>query len=211
MSLRSISAAMASATSPAMATALRISPPMSLRLIQATSTAPAIIVGHSLGARNGVVAATYAKRVGRGVVAIEFTPFIEPEVLETLEKRVNGGNRAFASKDEIISYLSARYPLMPQDAVARRAAYGYVEHQGVFRPLADPIKHGGDRRSRPARETSSLQSKMFNARRCSSGARKASSCRRRPSSARSDYGRISKTSLCRRRIITCRKKRRRRW
>ncbi len=110
-----------------------------LRLIQATSTAPAIIVGHSLGARNGVVAATMQKELVAGVVAIELTPFIEPEVLETLEKRVNGGNRAFASKDEIISYLSARYPLMPQDAVARRAAYGYVEHQGVFRPLADPI------------------------------------------------------------------------
>ncbi|QAY96033.1 alpha/beta hydrolase [Methylovirgula ligni] len=109
-----------------------------LRLIEATSSGPAIIVGHSLGARNGVVAAAMQKELVAGVVAVEFTPFIEPIVLDTLKKRVIGGNRTFASKDEIVSYLSERYPLMPPDAIERRSTYGYVERNGVFHPLADP-------------------------------------------------------------------------
>jgi 2-(acetamidomethylene)succinate hydrolase len=109
-----------------------------LQLVETVAGAPAIIVGHSLGARNSIVAATTQPELVAGVVAIEFTPFIEKEVMDALEARVKGGDRVFASTDEIIAYLADRYPLMPKDALERRAKYGYREDQGVFRPLADP-------------------------------------------------------------------------
>ena len=107
-------------------------------LVDALGGGPAIVVGHSLGARNGVeAAATQASQVA-GVVAVDFTPFIEPEVLETLEARVRGGDRSFSSREEIIDYLAGRYPLMPRDALERRATHGYREEGGVLRARADP-------------------------------------------------------------------------
>jgi 2-(acetamidomethylene)succinate hydrolase len=109
-----------------------------LDLIEALGGAPAIVVGHSLGARNGVVAATLQPERIAGVVAIDFVPFIEDEVLEALEARVKGGDRTFASIDDIIAYLASRYPLMPPDALQRRATHGYHRIGNVFRALADP-------------------------------------------------------------------------
>jgi 2-(acetamidomethylene)succinate hydrolase len=109
-----------------------------LGLIQTMGGGPAIVVGHSLGARNGVVAATLQPELIDGVVAIDFVPFIEDEVLVALETRVKGGDRTFASIDEIVAYLASRYPLMPPDALQRRAANGYRQVDDVFHALADP-------------------------------------------------------------------------
>ena len=110
-----------------------------LDLIRDLGKGPAILVGHSLGARNGIVAGVKAPELVAGVVAIEFTPFIETEVLDQLESRVNGGDRVYRDMDDIRSYLSGRYPLLPPAAIERRAVHGYRPlGDGTFRPLADP-------------------------------------------------------------------------
>ncbi len=109
-----------------------------IALVEALGGGPAVLVGHSLGARNGVVAATRRPDVVRCVVAVDFTPFIEDEVFASLEARVNGGDRDFASLQEVEDYLHNRYPLLPPDAVKRRARHGYVARGDVLRPLADP-------------------------------------------------------------------------
>lgn len=109
-----------------------------LSLIEALGQGPALIVGHSLGARNGVVAATLRPDLVSGVVAIDFTPFIEREALDQLEARVNGGDRTFASREDVEAYLRNRYVNLPADAVSRRAEYGYRAEGDGFRPLADP-------------------------------------------------------------------------
>jgi 2-(acetamidomethylene)succinate hydrolase len=95
-----------------------------------------LLIGHSLGARNALVAgARYPDKVA-AVVAIDFTPFIEPEVFDALDQRVEGGNRDFASLDEVRAYLRNRYPRLPDDAIARRAQHGYERVKGKWRPLA---------------------------------------------------------------------------
>lgn len=97
-----------------------------------------LLIGHSLGARNALVAGErYPDKVA-AVVAIDFTPFIEPEVFEALEERVNGGSRDFASLQEVSAYLKQRYPRLPDDAIARRAQHGYERVKGKWRPLAAP-------------------------------------------------------------------------
>ena len=97
-----------------------------------------LLIGHSLGARNALVAGQrYPDKVA-GVVAIDFTPFIEPEVFDALDARVNGGNREFASLQEVSAYLKDRYPRLPQDAIRRRAQHGYERVKGKWRPLAAP-------------------------------------------------------------------------
>ena len=95
---------------------------------------PALLIGHSLGARNALVAAARFPDKALGVVAIDFTPFIEEAVFDELDKRVAGGDQTFDSLDDIAAYLRKRYPLLPEDAVMRRARYGYES----FRPLAAP-------------------------------------------------------------------------
>lgn len=106
-------------------------------LVEALGCGSAIVVGHSLGARNGVVAATLRPELIKGVVAVDFTPYIETEVFESLESRVNGGDRAFHSQEEIEAYLQDRYAKLPADAVKRRAIHGYTRVGDHFRPLAD--------------------------------------------------------------------------
>lgn len=99
---------------------------------------PTLLIGHSLGARNALVAGQrYPDKVA-AVVAIDFTPFIEPEVFDALDERVNGGARDFASLDEVRAYLRSRYPRLPEDAIARRAQHGYERMKGKWRPLAAP-------------------------------------------------------------------------
>jgi 2-(acetamidomethylene)succinate hydrolase len=56
-------------------------------LIRTLDKGPAILVGHSLGARNSVTAAADYPDLVRSVVAIDFTPYIEDEV-STPSKRV---------------------------------------------------------------------------------------------------------------------------
>jgi 2-(acetamidomethylene)succinate hydrolase len=105
-------------------------------LIKTLNAGPAIVIGNSLGARNGVEVAARSPALIRCVVAIDFTPYIEKEVLDALETRVNAGDRIFKSRQEIEEYLHDRYPLMPPDAVKRRAASAYREAEGGLKPLA---------------------------------------------------------------------------
>lgn len=108
-----------------------------IALVETLDCGPAIVVGHSLGARNGVIAATLRPDLIRGVVAVDFTPYIETEVFDLLESRVNGGDRAFYSQREIEEYLQGRYIKLPSDAVNRRAIHGYMRVGDHFRPRAD--------------------------------------------------------------------------
>ena len=97
-----------------------------------------LLIGHSLGARNALVAGhRYPNKVA-AVVAIDFTPFIEPEVFEALDARVEAGNREFSSLQEVTAYLKERYPRLPEDAIRRRAHHGYERVKGKWRPLAAP-------------------------------------------------------------------------
>jgi len=106
-------------------------------LVDELACGPAILLGHSLGARNGFVAANLYPEHVQSVVAVDFTPFIEDRVLEDLEARVKGGDRTFADLAEIEAYLSQRYPMLPQDAIHRRARHGYRQAENGYRPLAD--------------------------------------------------------------------------
>ncbi len=98
----------------------------------------ALLIGHSLGARNALVAGVrYPERIA-AVVAIDFTPFIENQVFDELDARVAGGDRVFSSREEIEAYLAGRYRKLPPEAVTRRAAYGYEAQDGQWRALAAP-------------------------------------------------------------------------
>jgi 2-(acetamidomethylene)succinate hydrolase len=106
-------------------------------LVEHLACGPAILLGHSLGARNGFVAANRYPQHVHSVVAVDFTAFIESQVLDDLETRVRGGNRTFADLKEVEAYLSARYPLLPAAAIGRRAEHGYRKGEDGYRPLAD--------------------------------------------------------------------------
>lgn len=110
-----------------------------MQLVEVMGDDQAVIVGHSLGARNAIVAGATKPDKIAGIVAIDFTPFIEDEVFDALDARVKGGARPFRSHADIVAYLADRYPLMPKDAVERRARHGYVAADGGFKPLADPL------------------------------------------------------------------------
>jgi 2-(acetamidomethylene)succinate hydrolase len=97
----------------------------------------ALLIGHALGARDAFVTGARDNGLVSGIVAIDFTPFIEPAVFEALGKRIAGGNRLFADVGAIESALAERYPMMPVEAIRRRARYGYVRTEGGWRPLAE--------------------------------------------------------------------------
>lgn len=107
-------------------------------LIRTLDKGPAILVGHSLGSRNSVTAAADYPELVRSVVAIDFTPFIEDEVFDALEARVNAGGRLFESVAEVEAYLAGRYPNIPADAIRIRAESGYEAVDGGVRALASP-------------------------------------------------------------------------
>ncbi len=105
-------------------------------LIRTLDAGPALLIGHALGARDAFVAGARNNGLVSAVVAIDFTPFIEPAVFEALGKRIGGGNRLFADTDAIERALSERYPMTPPDAIRRRVQYGYERVDGGWRPLA---------------------------------------------------------------------------
>lgn len=107
-------------------------------LIRTLDKGPAVLVGHSLGSRNSVVAAAKYPDLIHSVVAIDFTPYIEAEVFDVLEMRVNGGAQTFSSVEAVETYLAARYPNIPAPAIRIRARSGYAPADGGLRPLASP-------------------------------------------------------------------------
>lgn len=107
-------------------------------LIRTLDRGPAILVGHSLGARNSAVAAAKYPELVRSVIAIDFTPYIEKEVFDVLEARVNGGAQTFETLEAVEAYLAARYPNIPAPAIRIRAETGYAPAKGGLRPLASP-------------------------------------------------------------------------
>lgn len=107
-------------------------------LIETLDMGPAILVGHSLGSRNSVTVAARRPDLVRSVVALDFTPYIETEVFDSLSARVNSGDKLFADIDAIVDYLSNRYPNIPAPAIRVRAESGYGAVEGGLRPLASP-------------------------------------------------------------------------
>ena len=108
------------------------------KLISSLSEKPAVIVGHSLGARNALVAGRLYPELVAGVVAIEFTPFIDSASFDTLDKRVVTGWEGFISIESVRDHLRAKYKYLPDEAIERRAKHGFtVNGEGAFVPLAD--------------------------------------------------------------------------
>lgn len=108
-------------------------------VLDAIGAETAVVAGHSLGARNAwVAAARHPDRIS-GIVCVDYTPWVESTVLDDLERRVAAGDREFADPASVRAYLHERYPLLPADAVERRAHWGYrTTASGALRPLADP-------------------------------------------------------------------------
>lgn len=107
-------------------------------LIRSFDAGPAILVGHSLGARNSVAAAAIYPELVRSVIAIDFTPYIETEVFDALDSRVNAGDQLFKDVAAVEAYLAARYVNLPRAAIEIRAESGYRAVEGGLRPLASP-------------------------------------------------------------------------
>ncbi|PTE11104.1 alpha/beta fold hydrolase [Mesorhizobium helmanticense] len=105
-------------------------------LLRTLDRGRAILVGHSLGARNSVTAAAKYPDLVRSVVAIDFTPYIETEVFDALEARVVAGDQLFDNVAAVEAYLARRYPNIPADAIKIRAQSGYQTVEGGLRPLA---------------------------------------------------------------------------
>jgi 2-(acetamidomethylene)succinate hydrolase len=60
-------------------------------------------------------------------------------VLKAVRTRVADGHRSFADLDEVRAYLRQRYVLLPEEAIERRANYGYAPAaDGLVWPLAHP-------------------------------------------------------------------------
>lgn len=108
-----------------------------ITVLDALGIERAIIGGHSLGARNAWVAAARNPERVAAVLAVDYTPFVEKDALDTLAVRVAGGDRRFADTAEIEAYIADRYARMPLDAVQRRARWGYQQlEDGGWIPLA---------------------------------------------------------------------------
>jgi 2-(acetamidomethylene)succinate hydrolase len=107
-------------------------------LIRTLDRGRAILVGHSLGARNSVTAAMRYPDLVRSVIAIDFTPYIETEAFDALETRVNAGSQLFENMTAVETYLAGRYPNISADAIKIRAESGYEPVDGGLRPLALP-------------------------------------------------------------------------
>jgi 2-(acetamidomethylene)succinate hydrolase len=106
-------------------------------LVRDLDSGPALLIGHALGARDAFVAGARGNGLVSGIVAIDFTPFIDEQVFVALGERIGHGNRLFADRDAIKAALSERYPMTPPEAIQRRVTYGYRQVEGGWRPLAD--------------------------------------------------------------------------
>jgi 2-(acetamidomethylene)succinate hydrolase len=106
-------------------------------LVRQLDAGPALLIGHALGARDAFVAGARNNGLVSGIVAIDFTPFIDEQVFVALGQRIGHGNRLFADKAAIAAALSERYPMTPQNAIDRRTLHGYRAVDGGWRPLAD--------------------------------------------------------------------------
>jgi 2-(acetamidomethylene)succinate hydrolase len=106
-------------------------------LVEDLDSGPAVVLGHSMGARNALVAASRHDSAVLACVAIEFTPGIEPHVFDALDERIATGIQRFTSLQEVRAYLAARYRGIPPEAVARRIAGGFrTAPGGGVEPLA---------------------------------------------------------------------------
>ena len=106
-------------------------------LIRHLDVGPALLIGHALGARDAFIAGARNKGLVSGIVAIDFTPFIDEQVFVALGQRISGGNRVFSDTAAIAAALSERYPMTPPQAIQRRVTYGYRTVEGGWRPLAE--------------------------------------------------------------------------
>ena len=106
-------------------------------LVRHLGAGPALLIGHALGARDAFMAAARDNGLISGIVAIDFTPFIDEQVFVALGQRIGHGNRLFPDTAAITSALSERYPMTPREAIDRRTQYGYRAVEGGWRPLAD--------------------------------------------------------------------------
>jgi 2-(acetamidomethylene)succinate hydrolase len=107
-------------------------------LISSLSKEPAVIIGHSLGARNALVAGRLYPELVAGVVGIEFTPFIDSASFDALDKRVVSGWEGFSSLESVRDHLRAKYKYLPDEAIDRRAKHGFtVNSDGAYVPLAN--------------------------------------------------------------------------
>ena len=107
-------------------------------VVGALGAGPAVVVGHSLGARNAIEAAARRPDFVAGVVAVDFTPFVEDAVYDSLDERIAAGQQVFVDEDDVLAYLSRRYPRLDGSAVARRAEFGFARGEsGGLEPLAD--------------------------------------------------------------------------
>ena len=110
-----------------------------ITVLDALGIEHARVAGHSLGGRNAwLAAARYPARVVSAVV-VDYTPYVELDVLDALAARVAAGFREFASIEDVMSYLRDRYPRITEDAVRRRARWGYAPlEDDHWVPLASP-------------------------------------------------------------------------
>lgn len=96
------------------------------------------VVGHSLGARNAILAgAAMPERIG-AVVAIDYAAGVEPEVFARLRAARSGGRVLLADDDAVRRDIRARSPRLPDDAVERRRRHLYEAVDGGFVPRVAP-------------------------------------------------------------------------
>jgi len=99
------------------------------------------VVGHSLGARNAILAgAAFPERVG-GVVAVDYAAGMDAEVLVGL-RRARCPEGPLTSEDDVRRAIRTRSELLPVDAVERRLRHLYAVADGGFAPLASPSAIG---------------------------------------------------------------------
>ena len=93
-------------------------------LMDALRVERAVLVGHSLGARNSLFLGGWRPDRVEAIVAVDFGPWISGELFDRLDQRVLGAPRAFASREEAMSYLAGRFSRHTQAALDIRADFG---------------------------------------------------------------------------------------